>query len=173
MGIRVESFRPAANNIINDLFDRWRANSIDQCEEALEKRLRKRPYPSLAELHLGVFFEQLEPQVRDAVFAFNKKGYMTCSSGFKGVYQTIEGHFILDSATKVKLCGMGVNVYEMPKEICTEDYTLIEFKPECGDDEGVIRMWKAIADILPNKGKQSAPNCSTTAFNFRMKYTTD
>jgi len=53
-----------------------------------------------------IFVEELEPQVRDAVLVFNRKGYSTLQSGFWGEHgelQCIEGEFAIDEETRNRL----------------------------------------------------------------------
>jgi hypothetical protein len=72
----------------------------------LTERVRNYPVFTETEDRLGVFVELLEPQVRDAVLEFNRKGYTTYSSGFFGKHhevQAIAGAFALDDEIKKKL----------------------------------------------------------------------
>lgn len=49
-----------------------------------EKRLAENPVPTEEELRVGTYREFLEPQIRDAIFVFNNKGYYTIDSGYHG-----------------------------------------------------------------------------------------
>lgn len=48
----------------------------------LRERKQNNPIPTIEELKMGCFIEQIEPQVRDAVMILRKKGYDTVESGF-------------------------------------------------------------------------------------------
>jgi hypothetical protein len=85
----------------------------------LHERMQNNPQYTPEEKSLGVYLEQLEPQVREAVLEFNRKGYRTTSSGFSGAFshgqydvehQEISGKFFIDDETKQKLAAMGVVV---------------------------------------------------------------
>ncbi len=67
-----------------------RKQTIDKMTKDLEERKKSNPKFSDEENILGIYSEEIEPQVRDAVFYFNKKGYSTTCSGFWGEeYQNI------------------------------------------------------------------------------------
>lgn len=110
-------------------------------------RIEHNPVHSHLEEKLGIFVEQLEPQVRNAVIEINRKGYQTNSSGFYGhfgEYQAIDGKFVLDEETKGRLKEMGVQVRE---GIAITD---IRFWPTTPDLEHIKRTWDAIGQILPD-----------------------
>jgi hypothetical protein len=140
----------------------------------LMERRKSNPEPTPEEAAVGALREQLEPQVRDAVFEFNKKGYKTVSSGFNGVdpeQQVIEGSFLLDDETKQALSALGVKVktepwwkWEMKEHMGTADphappeekiLTTVQFRAEHPDLQEMEAKWRQIAAILPDR-KQSA-----------------
>jgi hypothetical protein len=143
----------------------------------LNARRRNNPEPTPEEAAVGVLREELEPQVRDAVFEFNRKGYKTISSGFEGdkgteytpEHQVIGGHFLLDDETKQKLAGMGIEVktepwwkWQMDERMGTVDpqappeariLTTLRFRPERPDLQEMEAKWKQIAGVLPDRGQ--------------------
>ncbi len=49
----------------------------------IDKRKKESPQKTNQEQKLGIYLEQLEPQVKDAVLKLQEKGYKTYESGFK------------------------------------------------------------------------------------------
>jgi hypothetical protein len=142
----------------------------------LRERTQKNPQYTPEEESLGVYLEQLEPQVREAVLEFNRKGYSTGYSGFSGgkrsgrydvQFQEIAGGFFIDDETKQKLVQKGVAVttepswtYEMDKKLGLADphapserrfTTTVRFKAEQPDLQTIENKWKEIAALLPYK----------------------
>jgi hypothetical protein len=142
----------------------------------LQERIQNNPQRTPEEESLGVYLEQLEPQVRDAVLEFNRKGYRTISSGFSGGFsyrkynvehQEIAGKFFIDDETKQKLAITGVAVtkepswtWEMDKKLGKADpntlpeeriLTTVRFRAEHPDMQAIENKWKEIAALLPDK----------------------
>ncbi|GAC1501004.1 MAG: hypothetical protein NVS1B10_04960 [Candidatus Saccharimonadales bacterium] len=115
---------------------------------SVEQRLANNPIPDEFEKSLGVFVEDLDIQVRDAVVMFNNKGYQTTESGFTfgGAIQAIVGNYILGEETKTDLADIGMNVFTIP----TEHQTIIAYKPEYASIGHMKRLWDWTADILPD-----------------------
>src|SRR4051794_20198473 len=65
-------------------FNRLRENVHLQMSQQLDERRRGNPQHTPEEETLGIYLEQLEPQVKEAVLEFNRKGYRTSYSGFSG-----------------------------------------------------------------------------------------
>jgi hypothetical protein len=61
---------------------RLRHRVHEEMEREKERRLEENPAPTDVELSLGVYIEDIEPHVRDAVLELRKKGYSTRGSGF-------------------------------------------------------------------------------------------
>ncbi len=133
----------------------------------LKKRLKQNPQPDEIEYKLGVFREMLEPQVRNAVLEFNKKGYSTDISGFndKAESQMIEGDFNLEESVRINLEKNGVLVETNPS-----GYTKLQFYPDEADIQYITDKWDIIASLLPNKGIPSSPSMTRSARNFRKAY---
>jgi hypothetical protein len=147
-----------------------------QMRQQLHERQRTHPQRSREEQELGLYIEQLEPQVRDAVLEFNRKGYKTGYSGFSGgkkggryniQYQEISGGFFIDHEVKESLAARGVEVttepswtWEMEKRLRKADpntpperriATTVRFKADRPDLLQIENKWKEIATLLPNK----------------------
>jgi hypothetical protein len=142
----------------------------------LLERKRNNPQLTPEEAALGIYLEQLEPQVRDAVIEFNRKGYRTGYSGFSGgksggkydvEYQEISGGFFIDDKTRQKLATMEVEVtteplwtWEMDKKLGKADpntppegriTTRVRFQAKHPDLREIENKWKEIAGLLPDK----------------------
>jgi hypothetical protein len=104
---------------------------------------------------IGAYLNELEPQVRDVILEFYKKGYQTESSGFYEVggkrVQAIDGYFEIDEETGRKLEALGAKVERME----THDgavQTKIYFEPDSPDLAAIAKKWHEIADALPALG---------------------
>lgn len=143
---------------------------LDLSSHVLPGRKRGNPARTPEEHQLGVYLEELEPQVREAVREFNRKGYTTVSSGFYGDdYQAIEGHFFLDDQTKDQLTTMGVSVKTEPwwkwrvseragsadPATPTEErfITRVEFPFRKPDLQAMEAKWRAVAGVLPDRSQ--------------------
>ena len=70
------------------------------------KRIERDPIPTEEEAIIGAYKEMLEPQVKDAIFEFLRKGYTPESSGFTGEHfniQSMDGYFEIDNATREQI----------------------------------------------------------------------
>lgn len=65
-------------------YAKMRAEVHRMSDENYDDRRRDGPPPDAEELSLGAYWEQIEPQVRDAVLVLRRKGYNTYESGFCG-----------------------------------------------------------------------------------------
>lgn len=132
-----------------------------------KKRQKENPRPDEIELKLGLFIEELEPHLRAAVTAMNKKGYSTDRSGFADnpCEQMVEGDFQLDGKTEKLLEAVGVQVDTNPS-----GYTRLQFSPPEPDMLKIKRKWNKIVSLLPNKKQIASVSMTKKARDFRMKY---
>lgn len=160
-------------------FQKLREQTHKKMEAEIEKRIRENPNPTEEEIMAGAFREMIEPQVRDALFEFYRKGYSTESSGFGGEYgeiQTIDGYFEIDEETKRKMEVLGVRVLKgkdigLPGQ--SEHYTYIQFNPENPDLNEIKKKWDAIAALLPKREEPAQPSISGGSEDFRKQYAPD
>lgn len=137
-------------------FARFRRDVHRAMKVEEEVRLRENPHPTEQELHVGVFKEWLEPQVRSAIFEMYRKGYATQSSGFHGTkcdLQMIDGPFLVDEKTKEALSQMGVDVLRgadigLP---LNRTVTVLGFRATEPSIEKIKEKWDAVAAALPEK----------------------
>lgn len=125
-----------------------------------EQRIWSEKPPTEEEVRMGIFREELEWQVRDAVFAMNRKGYRTVMSGFNGRReneQYIDGFFEIDPETMRKLNEIGVHVAppDPEKHLAV---TTITFRPAIPDMKTIKSKWDEIAALLPDLGHRSPPS---------------
>lgn len=142
----------------------------------LERRKRENPQKSKEEMTLGVYVEELEPQVRSAVLELNRKGYPTYSSGFYGKrsdLQVIEGDYKLNDATINEVQKIGAEATVVPswkykierhKGITRDDLpedakytTTIQFRPTTADLNVITNKWNEIANKFPDRGHVAIP----------------
>jgi len=63
-------------------FQRLRRNVHAQREKEFLHRIETNPDPTEEEYDIDAYFEEIEPQCREAILKMRKKGYETYSSGF-------------------------------------------------------------------------------------------
>jgi len=145
-----------------------------QIGEETRIRIKYNPHPTEEELQIGAFKEQLEPQVRDAIFTMIKKGYIPESSGFgdeHGEMQVIDGYFTIDQNTKKKLEDMGMTV--TVDEERGQDYTHIYFRPKTTDILSIKDTWDQCAALLPEQESKGEISISGGSSDFRTRYAVD
>lgn len=149
------------------LFERLE-NSIRLSMNAdIQKRKTSNPNPNKLESNLGIFIEELEPQVKQAVLDLNKKGYSTDVSGFTDNCgdQMIAGDFQLDEQSVKRLQAMDVFV-----ELNSSGYTKLQFAPKSASVSKIKKEWNEIASIFPNKHQIADASMTKKAREFRKKY---
>ncbi len=133
----------------------------------LKNRKLKNPKPDKLESRMGLFVEELEPQIKKAVLEMNRKGYSIDVSGFMSnpVDQMVEGDFNLEEESIEKLKAMGVIVETNPS-----GYTRLQFSPVEADIKKIRQQWNKIVSILPDKNRIADASMTHKARDFRMKY---
>jgi hypothetical protein len=157
-------------------FQRLREQTHKEIDAEIEKRISENPNPTEEEIMAGAFREMIEPQVRDALFEFYRKGYSTESSGFGGKYgeiQAIDGYFEIDEQIKRGIEALDAKVLKgkdigLPGQ--SESYTYIQFYPQEPDLNKIKEKWDAIAALLPQREKPAQPSISGGSEDFRKQY---
>lgn len=152
------------------LFERLQYGVQRKVDSEAKRRKTRNPHPNKFESNLGVFLEELEPQVKQAVLEMNKKGYSTDVSGFMDDprKQMIEGDFQLEDKAVKKLAELGVTV-----ETTSSGYTRLQFAPLEVDLTKIKRLWNKIVSYLPNKTQAASPSMTRKAREFRVNYPID
>ena len=160
-----------------DAMSSLRGRTHAEMEQARVDRIARNPGPTEDEIYLGAFREELEPQVADALFAMNRKGYSTTSSGFGGEraeIQYIEGYFgnALSGTAQEDLRALGI---EIERGIDTgvtwsECYATLTFRPAEPDLEMMRAIWNCVADALPDLGHRAPPSITGGAVAFRSQF---
>ena len=149
------------------LFERLRHKVQSKIEKEVKTRKKMNPHPSKSESRLGIFKEELEPQVSQAVLAMNLKGYSTDLSGFinNSRDQMIEGDFQLPEKIANKLNQLGINIETNPS-----GYTRLWFSPKDADIRKIKKQWNKIVSLLPSRNKIADFSMTKRAREFRIKY---
>jgi len=149
------------------LFERLSYSVQTTVKNDIKNRKLKNPHPNKLESQLGIFIEELEPQVRHAVIVMNKKGYSTDLSGFvsNSCEQMIEGDFQLDEKIISKLNNLNIKVETNPS-----GYTRLVFAPKAADIKKIKKQWDQIVSLLPNRKKTAFSSMTRKAREFRGKY---
>jgi len=149
------------------LFVRLKFATDKKIEIELTKRKEENARPDKIEQSLGLFIEEIEPQVRQAFLTLYKKGYSIDKAGFMDnpSDQMIEGDFQLEEKTVAKLQKIGVIV-----ETNHSGYTRIQFTPEEADHSKIKKKWKEITALIPDKHEAASPSMTKKARDFRQRY---
>lgn len=133
----------------------------------IEERFKRDLLAGAEEINAGVYREELEPQVSDAVFLLRKKGYNTFQSGYSSLetgsqfidFRKEDAEFIKnsmnDSELKDTLQNQGVSIE-------SEDFddrltvTLNSENPK-RDLESWKNIWDAFAEKMPDRGFSATP----------------
>jgi hypothetical protein len=158
---QVESFR---------YYAMLRKEVHQEMQNELEKRVGVSPDATAEEMNAGVYQENLEPQVRDAVKMLRQKGYCTYESGFYG-----------ENTQRISFEEDLIKDFEPSEELIQElKEKNIEIKIEpasitfiCGKKIGIDDLkdiWDQVVGELPDL-KRKAKQCSLeSAKDFRKKY---
>lgn len=142
---------PERNSLESRLLELRHKTHLQQ-EIELAKRIQKGLPATEEEIYLGAFSEEIEPQIRDAVFALVKKGYELSSSGFGGQRKPQEQHligfFTLDDSTVQALSSVGVEVRQRENG-ARRSMTELCFNTDTDNLQTITDRWNAVADILP------------------------
>lgn len=146
------------------LFEKLKYSTQRKIEKDIKKRKAKNTHPNRVEITLGLFFEEIEPQVKQAILKLNKKGYSTDVAGFmdNSCDQMIEGDFQLDEKTVKKLETDGVLVETNPS-----GYTRLQFSPQDANILKIKKKWNKIVSLLPDKNQAASPSMTRKARDFR------
>ncbi|OGG00310.1 hypothetical protein A2153_06035 [Candidatus Gottesmanbacteria bacterium RBG_16_38_7b] len=149
------------------LFEKMEYKIRISLEKEVKKRKKTNPHPNIVESRLGVFIEELEPQVRQAVLKMNRKGYSTDLSGFvnNSRDQMIEGDFRLEEKIINKLSLSGIKVESNPS-----GYTRLLFTPKEANLGKIEKKWNEIVSLLPSRNKTAEFSMTRRARDFRLKY---
>lgn len=148
-------------------FEKLRFDIRKKTELELDKRMKNKKNPDAIELSLGLFKEELEPQVRNAVLALYRKGYSIDISGFMDnpIYQVIEGDFQLDEKTLAKFNPEKVTIETNPS-----GYTSLRIAPTKADLKNIQKEWDKIIALFPDTKKSASASMTRKAREFRLEY---
>ncbi len=147
---------------------RERQQALDQRDADLLERLNREPFATEEELAAGVYKEQLEPQVCDAVFAIRRKGYGTFESGFHDLVEgsqyvsTPKGEFEkivlpVDAIESLTAKGIHLSVNVSRED---RDSIILHSNHDLGLSEWK-EIWNEVAALLPDLGRQAAPGLNS------------
>lgn len=136
-------------------FERLRQLVLEERRMEVLNRYKTRRKPSEEELSAGAYWEQIEPQCREAIFAMRRKGYSTRSSGFgAGNNQVVDGD----------LKGMGMDTVEL---LVGKGFSvstpgggdiIIAFRPAHADIHEITARWGELAELLPSLDQIAIPH---------------
>jgi|GEM_PF-861136 len=150
-------------------FARLRKETLGKMKTRFKERILNDPEPTQEEWNMGVYREEIEPQVRDAVLIMRKKGYNTYESGFYGhdrqrigFSETVSGDFQLPEQIR-KLAtekGLTVMISSDAIELIYSRYVELD---------GIKEVWDAIANSLPIVGEVDRIAETGAAESFRRR----
>jgi hypothetical protein len=147
-----------------------------QAEQDLAERIRSNPTPTEEENRFGCFIEMLEPQVREAVFELNRRGYQTFMSGFNG--RSPEEQFInlnegFEFPTEINKSLEDIGVYVRKYQLGLAgrgEVSEIGFLANEPDLAAIKTRWDTIMQLIPDTGKIAPQNNGRFAISFRSKF---
>ncbi|MBI4281409.1 hypothetical protein HY625_01165 [Candidatus Uhrbacteria bacterium] len=168
-----ESYHPEEERLRR--FATLRKDAHAECDRETAERIATNPTLTEDEVYIGAFREMIEPQVRDAIFMFHRKGYATESSGFggDGTIQQIDGYYAIDAETQKKIEALGAHVLrgkEAGSPGQSEHHTYILFTAPNPDCKEMKETWDAIASVLPDLGHRAPPPVSGGSEDFRKQF---
>lgn len=132
-------------------FAQQRKEILEKRQTDIEKRKAENPEYDPEEKEIGAYREEIEAQVRDAVFALNRKGYQTCGSGYTDFdSQNIYGDgdifagFSFEPEFIAKLKEKNINL--LPKS----DQILFQTDRKLSQAE-LKAIWDEIVEQIPEK----------------------
>lgn len=150
-------------------FAKLRKKTLEKIDLELEKRREEKPIADNEELNMGIYKEQIEPQVRETVLNMRRKGYTTYESGFYWLNNQIvsfeKDHlkkFSLPQGIVENLESKDINIEIKPNSILLTLNKYLEL------DE-IKKVWDEIERALPDLGRP-ALKCNIEATkSFREK----
>ena len=156
-----------------------RKKEVEKNSEEVVKRVEENPIASEDELMIGIYKENLESQVRDAVVALRHKGYSSFESGFDDEVDgsqymgfnkdSTKGHLDVSPALNAELKQYGVTL-----SIDTDkpDRDVLRLIPTIPDDSKPMditiwkEIWDKVASNLPTIGQAPANKRGSLAEEF-------
>jgi len=140
-----------------------------EMEKRFKERIMDNPDPSAQELEMGVYKENIEPQVYSAVVAMRKKGYNTYESGFYGPDKQRVG-FEGNPLSGIKISNEVISLAEeMGLKIdILSDAIVLHYDKFIELDE-IKEVWNKIAEELPDLGEKAEPTSIEAAKSFSEK----
>lgn len=140
---------------------------IQEEPKRMEERLKRNLLADAEEINAGVYRDELEPQVSDAVFLMRRKGYNTFQSGYSSLengsqfidFRKEDAEFIkgvlnnLEIKNLIQDDGVSIESEEFDDRLTV---TLKSENPKRGL-EFWKRVWDAFADKMPDRGFSATP----------------
>ena len=157
---------------------RFKDKAVDG-PKRMKERLEREPLGNAEECNAGVYREDLEYQVSDAVFLLRQKGYSTFESGFM---ELIDGSQYIgfnrdneDSIRQYLSLPASSELFNSEKIEATletrRDRAMLVLKPESRQKtmEYWKTVWDKIAQSIPDRGKSAEPPFNLGSYGTFMK----
>ncbi|MCU0679811.1 MAG: hypothetical protein MUF50_00705 [Planctomycetes bacterium] len=150
-------------------FTKLRQKTLNEMSPQIEARRQNCPIATEEELSLGAYQENIEPQVRSAVFDLRKKGYATYGSGFCG-FDSQEIYFEKKYLQNFQLPLLMVDEFRDRGIVIVikDDRIKLIFKKEFNQEE-IETIWQEVENYLPDLGEMPPPCQSKQAISFRER----
>ncbi|MEI6588190.1 MAG: hypothetical protein WCO05_04560 [Candidatus Moraniibacteriota bacterium] len=170
---RLRSFHSLSLEQVNIYSEmaKLRKGTLMEIRQRFKERIISDPEPSEEEWKMGVFKEELEPQVFEAVTTLRKKGYNTNESGFYGPEKQLVGFarelpvdFTLSPEAERLLDEKGLTIKISAKTI------ELHYGRSLGI-EALKEAWNIIAENLPDLGRpdEAADTGAVESFKRRVE----
>lgn len=148
-------------------FVKLRRDTLADASDRFRARVMSAPEPTEEEWKLGVYREEIEPQVRDAVIMLRNKGYNTFESGFYGpdmqrigFAESLGAEISPEALRQLESLGLRTEV--------TEDGINLHYSRPLGLDE-LKNAWDIVARDLPDLGHEAGKAVTGATEFFRKR----
>lgn len=152
-------------------FAKLRTEAIHVLQKDTTARMLENKTPTAEELSAGLYREQLEPHVREAVFQLRRKGYQTFSSGFEGF---LSQHIAFKNSADLGPFSFSEEFLKQLNDVggeieIREGNISIAFK-KFVDLETLCELWKRVAKELPVIGPAAGDSDLPGSKKFRRDH---
>ncbi len=155
VGEKIFNFPELLSAFVEEVLLKEEADNISRT--SLKNRLETEPLASDEEIEAGVYWENLEPQVKEAIINLRRKNYNTFESGFESYRLGAREQFfsIFKGATPLTISEQAINIMkakgitiriENDQTDRNSLFMISDKKMTLGDWQ---EIWNLVAEILP------------------------
>jgi hypothetical protein len=173
--VKIFDFPDYLSVLVEEVLLKEEADNISRAN--LKKRLQTQPLATDVEISAGVYWENLEPQVKDAIIKLRAKNYNTFESGFDSDRLGAREQYFSITKSKIPLV-----ITDSALEIMKGKSITVRIDNEMTDRDSLImisnkkmtlgdwtEVWNLLADVLPVR--EDAPDLNSEHdFSFQRDF---